>query len=376
MISGGGTGGHLYPAIAIAEALKKLDSSIEILFVGALGKLEMEKVPQLGYSIIGLDIRGFNRSFSWENLKFPYRLLKSYLMSRKILKDFKPQLTIGVGGYASGPLLWAAGQIGIPTLIQEQNSYPGRTNLLLAKKAKVISVAYLGMDQFFEASKIKLTGNPIRNSFLNSPISKPHAIKEFGLVTDLPILLILGGSGGAKVINESILNGLDKIEQSKIQIIWQTGAAYYERILLKVKEFLKGEINPAWKIIPFLDQIQSAYSASDLIISRAGAGTISEISLMGKPVILVPSPNVAEDHQTKNAKALVQRNAAILVPDSEAFEKVIPKALELIKNEEAKKQLSKNILSLSYPHASEEIAQIILDLAGVPGSNLILNSKL
>ncbi len=362
IISGGGTGGHLYPALAIAEALQKIDPTLEILFVGALGKIEMEKVPAFGFKIIGLDIRGFNRSLSWENLKFPFRLIKSYFKARAILRDFKPDIAVGVGGYASGPLLFAAGVQGIPTLIQEQNSFPGKTNLYLAGKASMICVAYPHMERFFDPSKILITGNPIRQGLINSSVHKKEACKELGLEEGIPTLLVLGGSGGARTINEAMLSGLDLLYEKNIQIIWQTGKNYFDRVSQKVETYLKGKSQKNWKVKSFVDHMNEAYLASDLIISRAGAGTISEISILGKPTILVPSPNVAQDHQTKNATALAQNEAAVIVKDADADASLILKAIELMEDPFKRDLLSKNIRKMSYPFASKTVADSVIKI--------------
>lgn len=363
IISGGGTGGHLYPALAIAQAIKRKCPNAEILFVGAMGKLEMEKVPEHGFKIIGLNIRGFQRSFSWDNLKFPFRLLGSYLKSWSVLKTFKPTVVVGVGGYASGPLLLAAEKMNIPTLIQEQNSYPGKTNLFLAKKAQKICVAYPGMDQFFPAEKLVLTGNPIRKGLLVSSISIEEAYHFFGLDPQKLTVLILGGSGGARSINEGILSELKLLFEKNIQIIWQTGKNYFQNIKSEVDKFLKGKDSTSWFICPFLDQIQNAYQVSDLVISRAGAGTISELTLLGKPCILVPSPNVAEDHQTKNARVLIENKAAEMIQDADAKKLLVLKALQLLDNPDQRKSLSANMMKLGFPEADEKIGEMVLDLA-------------
>lgn len=363
IISGGGTGGHLYPALAIAEALKKVVPEVEILFVGALGRIEMEKVPALGYEIIGLDIKGFSRRFTWDNLKFPWRLIRSYLQSRSILKNFKPHVVVGVGGYASGPLLFAAGHLRIPSLIQEQNSFPGKTNLILAKRASKICVAYPGMNRFFDEEKLVLTGNPIRTQLLGLNLDRNESVLAFGLEPNKKIILVLGGSGGARTLNESLMEGIQDLEKSQVQVIWQTGKNYYESIKEKLNSVFRNETQPFLKILPFLDNMPQAYSASDLVITRAGAGTISELTLVAKPSILVPSPNVADDHQTKNAESLVENHAAILVKDSDARTQLIPIALELLKNTERLQELSRNIRIMGYPQAAERIAGMILDMA-------------
>jgi len=356
IVSGGGTGGHIYPAISIANALKQKHSDCEILFVGAEGKMEMEKVPAAGYDIIGLPIRGLQRSFTKENLKFFSRLLKSIWKAKAIVKGFQPDAVVGVGGYASGPLLRVASKLGVPALIQEQNSYAGITNKLLAKKAKKICVAYEGMERFFPKDKIILTGNPVRKDLLEIESKKAEALEYFGLDTNKKIILIVGGSLGARTINNSVLKSLDAVSQSDVQIIWQTGKFYIE----KVQEELKNWDLPNLKVSDFLSRMDLAYAAADLVISRAGAGTISELCLVAKPSILVPSPNVSEDHQTKNAMALVNKDAAVMVKDIDAVQKLIPEALSLITNEEKLNRLSVNCKELAKPNAADDIAEQIL----------------
>ncbi len=352
IVSGGGTGGHIYPAISIANALKERYPDCEILFVGAEGKMEMEKVPAAGYEIVGLPIRGLQRSLSVENLKFVPRLLKSIRKAKKVIRDFQPDAVIGVGGYASGPLLRVAGKMGIPTLIQEQNSYAGITNKLLAKKAKKICVAYEGMERFFPAEKIVLTGNPVRNDLLDIADKRTDAIAFFGLHPNRKTILIIGGSLGARTINESVLNALNAVSQAEVQVIWQTGKYYYK----KIKDELKGWDLPYVKVHDFLSRMDLAYAAADLVISRAGAGTISELCLIEKPCLLVPSPNVSEDHQTKNAMALVNKNAAIMVRDVEAIKEMIPAALNLLNDKEKCEELAKNSKALAKPDAAKDIA--------------------
>src|ERR1700712_3512106 len=309
IISGGGTGGHIFPAIAIANALKKLDPDTEILFVGASGRMEMEKVPAAGYKIIGLDIQGIQRKSIWKNLQFPVKLINSVRKALQIIKDFKPDAAVGVGGYASGPLLYAASMKNIPYLIQEQNSYAGITNKWLGKGATKICVAFDNMEQFFPAGKIIKTGNPIRKDAVNIGGKHMQALELFKLSTFKKTILITGGSLGARTLNNSIMAGLDKLIAADVQIIWQTGKFYYKTIIEKLGD----DHHPDIKIKEFLTRMDLAYAAADIIISRAGAGTIAELCMVKKPVILVPSPNVAEDHQTKNAQALVQQNAAVLV---------------------------------------------------------------
>ena len=358
IVSGGGTGGHIFPAISIANALKQKHSDCEILFVGAEGKMEMEKVPAAGYDIIGLPIRGLQRSFSKENLKFFSRLLRSIWKAKAVVKGFQPDAVVGVGGYASGPLLHAAAKLGVPTLIQEQNSYAGITNKLLAKKAKKICVAYEGMERFFPANKILLTGNPVRKDLLDISSKKQEAVAYFDLDPAKKTILIVGGSLGARTINNSVLKSLKALSDSDVQVIWQTGKFYIE----KVREELSNWDIPCLKVSDFLSRMDLAYAAADMVISRAGAGTISELCLVEKACILVPSPNVSEDHQTKNAMALVNKNAAVMVKDIEAEDKLIGTALELIKDEEKLALLSENCKALAKPNAADEIAEQIIAL--------------
>jgi UDP-N-acetylglucosamine--N-acetylmuramyl-(pentapeptide) pyrophosphoryl-undecaprenol N-acetylglucosamine transferase len=356
IISGGGTGGHIYPAIAIANALKEANPTIEILFVGALGKMEMEKVPKAGYQIIGLPIAGFQRNLSAANLKFPFKVAKSLLLARSIIKKFNPDIAIGVGGFASGPLLFMASMAGIPTLIQEQNSYAGVTNKLLSKKAKAICVAYNGMEKFFPKNKICLTGNPVRKDILEISDKKEDAIKYFGLQNDKKTILIIGGSLGAKTINESIEAGLNEILKAGYQVVWQTGKPYIEQ----AKEVCKGLKNVY--VSDFIYEMDLVYSIADLVVSRAGALSVSELCLAAKPCILVPYPFAAEDHQTQNALSLVKENAAILIKDSEAKNSLVVQALSLIANETKLKEMSLNIAKLAKPNAANEIANKILGI--------------
>jgi len=353
IISGGGTGGHIFPAIAIANALKKLDPATEILFVGAEGRMEMEKVPAAGYNIIGLDIQGIQRGSVWKNVLFPFKLIKSVNKALKIIKDFKPDAAVGVGGYASGPLLYAASLKDIPYLIQEQNSYAGVTNKWLGKKAKKICVAFDGMDQFFPFGKIIKTGNPVRKESVNIGGKHMQALELYKLSAFKKTILVIGGSLGARTLNNSIMAGLDKIIAADVQIIWQTGKFYYKGIIEKLGE----NYHPDIRMVEFLNRMDLAYAAADIIISRAGAGTIAELCVIKKPVILVPSPNVAEDHQTKNALALVQENAAVFVADRDAEAKLVDKALELLNDKETQKKLSDNIGKMAMPDADEVIAE-------------------
>ena len=356
IISGGGTGGHIFPAIAIANALKKLDPATEILFVGALGRMEMEKVPAAGYKIIGLDIQGIQRGSIMKNLQFPIKLINSLRKALKIIKDFKPNAVVGVGGYASGPLLYAAGIKGIPYLIQEQNSYAGITNKWLGKKATKICVAYDGMDKFFPAAKIIKTGNPIRRESVDITGKHMQALELLKLATGKKTILVTGGSLGARTLNNSVMNGLDKIIAADVQLVWQTGKFYYKGIIEKLGE----NYHPNIRVMEFVNRMDLAYAAADVIISRAGAGTIAELCAVKKPVILVPSPNVAEDHQTKNALALLHDDAAIFIPDRDAEVKLIDKALELLKDKAKQQILSDNIGKLALPNADDVIAKEVM----------------
>jgi len=357
IISGGGTGGHIFPAIAIANALKKLDPATEILFVGALGRMEMEKVPAAGYKIIGLDIQGIQRSSVVKNLMFPVKLIKSVFKALQIIKEFKPDAAVGVGGYASGPLLYAASLKGIPTLIQEQNSYAGITNKWLGKKASKICVAFDGMNKFFPANRIIKTGNPIRRESVNIEGKRLQALELFKLSANKPTIFVTGASLGARTLNNAIMGGLDKLIAADVQVIWQTGKLYYQGIIDKLGE----DYHPNIKIMGFLERMDLAYAAADIIVSRAG-GTISELCVVGKPAILVPSPNVAEDHQTKNALALIEKNAAIFVADRDAEEKLVDKALELLKDKDKQKTLSNNISKLAILNADEVIAKEVIQI--------------
>lgn len=357
IISGGGTGGHIFPAIAIANALKKLDPATEILFVGALGRMEMEKVPAAGYKIIGLDIQGIQRKSIWKNIMFPIKLYNSVYRSIKILKDFKPNAAVGVGGYASGPLLYAAKLRGIPYLIQEQNSYAGITNKWLGGNAKKICVAFDGMEQFFPADRIIKTGNPIRKESVDITGKHKQALELFNLDANKKTILVIGGSLGARTLNNSVMGGLNKLIAAGVQIIWQTGKFYYKTITEQL-----GDHHTNIKVMEFVNRMDLAYAAADVIISRAGAGTIAELCVIKKPVILVPSPNVAEDHQTKNALALVQEQAAIFVADRDAEAKLIDKAIELLNDKDLQKKLSNNISKLALPNADEVIAQEVIQI--------------
>jgi UDP-N-acetylglucosamine--N-acetylmuramyl-(pentapeptide) pyrophosphoryl-undecaprenol N-acetylglucosamine transferase len=357
IISGGGTGGHIFPAIAIANALKAIDSSIDILFVGAKGKMEMEKVPAAGYPIEGLWISGIQRRLTLDNLAFPFKLLSSVMKSRRIIRKFRPDAVVGVGGFASGPLLYAATSMGIPALIQEQNSYPGITNKLLAKKVSRICVAYDGMERFFPKDKLILTGNPVRQDIVNLDGKRPRALEEFGLSDGKPVLLIIGGSQGALSINRCMKESLGNTEG--MQVIWQTGKSYVQEAREAVQ--LAGASHV--KVYDFISRMDLAYAASDVVISRAGAGAVSELSLVKKPCILVPYPFAAEDHQTRNAIALVNHGAALLIRDGEAPQQLMSAAQELLTNEDRRRSLQQNISKLGIRNSAEVIANEILNLA-------------
>jgi UDP-N-acetylglucosamine--N-acetylmuramyl-(pentapeptide) pyrophosphoryl-undecaprenol N-acetylglucosamine transferase len=358
IISGGGTGGHIFPAVSIANALKALDPDTEILFVGALGRMEMEKVPAAGYKIIGLNIQGIQRGSIVKNLMFPVKLAQSVIKAIKIIKDFKPDAAVGVGGYASGPLLYAASLKNIPYLIQEQNSYAGITNKWLGKKAEKICVAFDGMDKFFPADKIIKTGNPVRKDSVDIAKKRMSALELLKLSNEKKTILVTGGSLGARTLNKSIRAGLQKLIDADVQIIWQTGKSYYKTLI----EELGKDYHENVVITEFLSRMDLAYAAADVIISRAGAGTIAELCIVKKPVILVPSPNVAEDHQTKNALALLHDNAALFVADRDAEEKLVDRALELLNDKDKQATLSKNIGALALPNADKDIAHEVIKL--------------
>ena len=360
IISGGGTGGHIFPAVSIANAIKELRPDTEILFVGAEGRMEMHRVPAAGYPIKGLPVAGFDRKNLLKNIPVLIKLFKSQRLARKIVKEFQPHAAVGVGGYASGPTLKVAGSMGVPTLLQEQNSYAGVTNKLLAKQAKKICVAYEGMERFFDKDKIILTGNPVRQGLLNHSKTREEAIATFGLDPSKRTILILGGSLGARTINQCLMENLDKVKSSGIQFIWQTGKIYIEEAKAAVAK--AGEL-PMLHVTDFISDMATAYCAADLVISRAGAGSISEFCLLQKPVILVPSPNVAEDHQTKNALALVNKNAALYVKDMEAKELLLDKAIEAVKQPDLLKNLSKNITELAFTDSANIIAKEVIQLA-------------
>ena len=353
IISGGGTGGHIFPALSIAGVLKQSYPNAEILFVGAQGRMEMEKVPAAGYPIKGLPVAGFNRKNLLKNFSVLLKLRKSLSIARNIIKEFNPDAVIGVGGYASGPTLKSAQRLKIPTLLQEQNSYAGVTNKLLAKKALKICVAYPGMERFFPEEKIVLTGNPVRKEILDCKLSEGEARCTFGLDADKPTVLVVGGSLGARTLNESIRTSLEKFADTGVQLIWQTGKAYGDTGE-KAAKGMKGVV-----VAPFLTDMATAYRAATLVVSRAGAGSISELELLGKPCILVPSPNVAEDHQTKNASALAERGAAIMVSDAEAPSKLTQTIFATIADNDKLKSMSKAIMSMALPDSDLLIAQEI-----------------
>ena len=358
IISGGGTGGHIFPAIAIANAIKSSKPDAEILFVGAKGKMEMEKVPLAGFPIKGLWISGLQRRITWKNLSFPFKVISSLAMASRIISHFKPDVVIGVGGYASGPLLRMAVRRKIPTLIQEQNSFPGITNKLLCRKVDKICVAYEGMERFFPKEKIILTGNPVRQDILLQKV-RMEALDSFHLDNEKKVVLIVGGSLGAGTINKSVLHYLDKPEKPEnLQLLWQTGSHHYHQI--KTNEKLKDK--PDIHVHPFIERMDLAYAAADIIVSRAGAIAISELCIIGKPVILIPSPNVAEDHQTKNAEALVRKSAAIMLKDQDSIDKLFILIKELAADEALKNTLSNNIKTMALPEASSRIAEEAIKL--------------
>ena len=358
LISGGGTGGHIFPAVSIANALKELDPQAEILFVGALGRMEMERVPQAGYKIIGLPVRGFNRAQPWKNISVLWDLLRSLIQARRIIQDFRPDVGVGVGGYASGAAMWVAAKMGIPILLQEQNGFAGVTNKLLKDKAAKICVAYPGMEKFFPADKILLTGNPVRQNLLEGKKKQSPITNHQSPIRNL---LIIGGSLGARTINEAVLAGLPQLQAAGIHVVWQTGKYYYKGIMDQISNLQSPITNI--EIREFLSDMPDQYATADLVISRAGASSISEICLLGKPAILVPSPNVAENHQTHNAMALVNRDAAILVRDADAAEQLIPTAIATIQDQDLLAKLHTNVLQLAERDSAKRIAEEVMKLA-------------
>lgn len=355
IISGGGTGGHIFPAVAIANEFKERHPDTEFLFVGAEGRMEMTRVPEAGYKIVGLWISGLQRKITLSNLLFPVKVIASYFKARGIVKEFRPHAVIGTGGYASGPMMMAATRQGIPSLIQEQNSFAGLTNKQVAEKATRICVAYDGMDKYFPKNKIVLTGNPVRKDILSVAAKRDRALAHFGFAPNVKTLLIVGGSLGARTINESIIQGIDKLSASGFQLIWQTGKGYYEAYKARLEKHDLHRI----RVQDFVKEMDLAYAAADVVISRAGAIAVSEICIAGKPVILVPSPNVAEDHQTKNAQALVSKDAAVLVKDVDAAAKLVDAALSLMNDQSRCSILSTNILKLARPDATSAIVNEI-----------------
>ncbi len=361
IVSGGGTGGHIFPAVSIANAIKKQHPEAEILFVGADGRMEMQRVPAAGYKIVGLPVRGLIRPlWSPKNIGVMIDFFKSKAQVKQIIKDFKPHVAVGVGGYASAPTLNAAYAMGVPCLIQEQNSYAGVTNKSLAKKAKKVCVAYSGMERFFPADKIIMTGNPVRQNLLDANISKADAVKAFGLDPEKRTVLIIGGSLGARTVNESVLTHLEEIRKSGVQFIWQTGKYYSAEI---AQSLAKSEKVENLVVTDFISNMDAAYAAADVVISRAGASSISELCLLGKPCILVPSPNVAEDHQTKNAQALSTKDAAIFVADKDARSVLISTALATVVDDAKLKSLSENVLKLAFHNSADIIAEEVWKLA-------------
>ncbi len=358
IISGGGTGGHIFPAISIANALRKIDPDVQILFVGAEGRMEMEKVPAAGYRIVGLPVAGIDRKNLLKNFSVLLKLFKSLRLARKTIVEFRPDVAVGVGGYASGPVLKQSLKMGIPVLIQEQNSYAGVTNKILAGRASVICVAYDGMEKYFPSEKIIKTGNPVRQSYDNLEALKGDALKFFGLNADLPVILVLGGSLGAGSVNKCLSRNIQTLYNSPCQWLWQTGKQYFDEISQMVPDSFRSRIS----VHPFIDRMELAFAAADIIISRAGAGTISELCLVGKPVILIPSPNVAEDHQTKNALALVSRNAAVMIPDNMVESSLINEATNLVKDGPGRKMLADNISKMAERDADMRIAREVLKL--------------
>lgn len=359
VISGGGTGGHIFPALAIANEIKKRNPQVEILFVGAQGKMEMEKVPAAGYKIVGLPIVGLQRKLTLKNLALPFKLLKSLSLAKSILKDFKPQVVIGVGGYASGPTLKMAQRLGIPTLIQEQNSYPGKTNRLLSKKVKAVCTAYEGLESVFPPATIRLTGNPVREELNRTSISKEEAFKEFPELDPAKrTILVMGGSLGARTLNEGVLHGLNELEAGNVQVLWQCGKYYFEAMKQELEIRKKAPVY----VTDFIARMDAAYGLADVIVSRAGALSISELCIVGKPTILVPSPNVSEDHQTKNAMALVKNQAAILIKDDVAKEQLISGAIQILNDNDKMNELRVAIKRMAKPNATADIVDVIENL--------------
>ena len=368
LISGGGTGGHIFPAVSIANALRQRQPDCEILFVGANGRMEMERVPEAGYNIVGLDIQGLERRKVLRNIRIIYNFLRSRRKARQIVRSFRPDVAIGVGGYVSAAAMSAAAALGVPVVLQEQNSFAGVTNRFLAKKASKICVAYDGMERFFDRGKIVKTGNPVRQNIIAPDIDRQAAYDYFRLERDKKTILVVGGSLGAKTINDSIALHIDKLLQTDCQIVWQTGKNYFAAIKAKISEqgikFTTDSANPLYAkrmfVSDFISQMDYAYNVADLVISRAGASSVSELCLLGKPAILVPSPNVAENHQYHNAMALVAKNAALLVEDAEAVDNLLPQALQIVADDSRLRELSANIRQLALPNSAQAIAEVIL----------------
>lgn len=359
IISGGGTGGHIFPAIAIADELKRRNPNVDILFVGAVGKMEMTKVPEAGYKIEGLEIVGLKRKLALSNFILPFKIIKSLLKARKIVKSFKPQVVVGVGGYASGPTLKAATMLKFPSIVQEQNSFPGKTNKILSKGVTKICVAYDGLERFFPADKIIHTGNPTRKDMVEVEGKSKEGFEFYGFDASKKTILIIGGSLGARTLNESVINHLDDLIEKEVQVLWQCGKLYHAQL----EEKLNGKDLKHVKMVQFIERMDLAYAIADVVISRAGAISVSELCLVRKPTILVPSPNVSEDHQTKNAMALVEKDAALMVKDIEAVESLIPRAIELLGDSNKQSELIKNIESLGKPNATSDIVDVLESIA-------------
>jgi len=356
IVSGGGTGGHIFPAVSIANEIRERFPETEILFVGALGKMEMERVPAAGYRIVGLPVVGFPRKPSLKMLSFFWKLFQSMRLAKKVIADFKPDVAIGVGGFASGPVLKAAVRKGVPAVLQEQNSYAGVTNKLLSSKVNKICVAYPNMERYFPAEKIVVTGNPIRKNLIEGIVNKAEAYEYFKLDAEKPMVLLVGGSLGARTLNESVMANLELIRKSDAQVVWQTGSYYYQEMLERLGDNCPKNL----QAMEFVSRMDLAYAVADVVISRAGAGTISELCLLGKPSVLVPSPNVAEDHQTKNALALVDNQAALLIKDADSKEQLWPETFKLLNDKMKLNSLSENIKKLAKPNAAKEIVDVIL----------------
>jgi UDP-N-acetylglucosamine--N-acetylmuramyl-(pentapeptide) pyrophosphoryl-undecaprenol N-acetylglucosamine transferase len=357
ILSGGGTGGHIFPAIAVANELLKVHPQNEVLFIGAKGRMEMQKVPEAGFQIIGLNIRGLQRQFSWQNLLLPFRVLSSFWHAVSVLRQFKPHCAIGFGGYASGPTLFAARWLGVPYMLQEQNSYAGLTNKLVAAKAKAVFVAYPGMEKYFNNAHILYTGNPVRSGLEQIADLKTQGLAHFGLAADKKVVLLVGGSLGARTINQAADSAMEKWQKAGIQVIWQTGKSGYESAFAKW-----GNVSPGIKVLEFIKDMPLAYAAADVVVSRAGALTVSELCMVGKPAILIPSPNVAEDHQTKNAQALASVGASLLIPDKDAIATLGNEVAHLLNDSELANKLAKNIKSLAKPEATTQIVEAIYQM--------------